>query len=225
MIELRNVSFSYKNNKIIFNNISTNFEYGKFYALVGESGAGKTTFLSLLAGMDESYKGDILFDGDEIRKIGTTKYRRDNISFITQKLNLFPHLNAIDNIRIAVNACGLKSNLEEVSKVLAEYGINKEKAIRKVSTLSGGEQQRVALVTAICRKSRIILADEPTENLDGANVEIVGSSLQRMAESGRCVIMATHNLHLLNVCDVVYRINTESKVIEKIFDQESWYQV
>ena len=187
-----------------------------FYAILGESGSGKTTFLSVIAGQDSRYEGEVLFKGQEIKQIGLDKYRRTGVSMIYQNYNLINNYNAVDNIKIAMDISEnvTKINDDEIYSVLEELGISKEKTRRKSSSLSGGEQQRVAIARSILTDSDIIVADEPTGNLDSnTSDEVMGIFKSLAKERNKCVIMVTHNERLAEMCDVIYTLDQENKKI------------
>ncbi|MBR6957763.1 MAG: ABC transporter ATP-binding protein, partial [Erysipelotrichaceae bacterium] len=202
--------------RIIFEKAEASFEQGLFYAILGESGSGKTTFLSVIAGQDSRYEGEVLFKGQEIKQIGLDKYRRTGVSMIYQNYNLINNYNAVDNIKIAMDISEnvTKINDDEIYSVLEELGISKEKTRRKSSSLSGGEQQRVAIARSILTDSDIIVADEPTGNLDSnTSDEVMGIFKSLAKERNKCVIMVTHNERLAEMCDVIYTLDQENKKI------------
>lgn len=219
ILEVSGLNYFYKDGegkRIIFEDACASFEQGLFYAILGESGSGKTTFLSVIAGQDSRYEGNVLYKGKEIRKIGLDKYRRTGVSMIYQNYNLINNYNAIDNIKIAMDISENVKKIDdsEIYRVLEELGISKEKTRRKASSLSGGEQQRVAIARSILTDSDIIVADEPTGNLDSNTSDEVIQIFENLArERNKCVIMVTHNERLAEKCDVVYRLNQETKKI------------
>lgn len=219
ILEVRNLNYFYKDGegkRIIFEDAEASFEQGLFYAILGESGSGKTTFLSVIAGQDSRYEGNVLYKGKEIREIGLDKYRRTGVSMIYQNYNLINNYNAIDNIKIAMDISENVKKIDdsEIYRVLEEIGISKEKTRRKSSSLSGGEQQRVAIARSILTDSDIIVADEPTGNLDSNTSDEVIQIFENLArERNKCVIMVTHNERLAEKCDVVYRLNQDTKKI------------
>ena len=161
LLEIRNLSFKYKdkyNERVIFKNCNECFNNNTFYAILGSSGCGKTTLLSVIAGMDDRYEGEVLYKNKEIKDIGIDNFRRNHISMIFQDYNLFPHLNSIDNIMLAVDISSNHKNINKdiILQKLNEYGIDEIKAKRKTSTLSGGEKQRVAIVRSILVNNEIM---------------------------------------------------------------------
>lgn len=219
ILEVRNLNYFYKDGegkRIIFEDAEASFEQGLFYAILGESGSGKTTFLSVIAGQDSRYEGEVLFKGQEIKQIGLDKYRRTGVSMIYQNYNLINNYNAIDNIKIAMDISENVKKIDdsEIYRVLEEIGISKEKTRRKSSSLSGGEQQRVAIARSILTDSDVIVADEPTGNLDSNTSDEVMDIFKSLAkERNKCVIMVTHNERLAVMCDVIYTLDQENKKI------------
>lgn len=192
----------------ILKETSVSFEKGKFYTILGQSGSGKTTFLSLIAALDEPKEGKIFFEGEDIKKIGYEKYRRDNISIVFQSYNLVPYLTAVENVLVAMSITDnkLPDNHKEVAYNLLDYiGIDRTKADRIVNQLSGGEQQRVAIARALSTNVDIILADEPTGNLDEEmEMEIVDIFKELAQKHGKCVIVVTHSNDIANQADQTF---------------------
>ncbi len=189
--------------------INFDFEEGKFYAIVGKSGCGKTTFLSLLAGLDLPTEGEIIYDGQSTADRNRDDYRLKVISLICQSYNLFPLLSVEENITYPMILRGVKSSEAEklAREKLADVGLDESYYKRLPAMLSGGEQQRVAIARALGSDARIILADEPTGNLDTENSDIVFSLLQKLAhEEGYCVIVVTHDLAIADKADEVLRL-------------------
>lgn len=201
MLEVKNVSYAYKTkkDKTILNNVSATFEEGIFYTIVGPSGAGKTTLLSLLAGLDTAVKGTVLCNGEDITKKGLNYHRKHNISLVFQNYNLIDYLTTVENVKL-----GGSGNAE---KLLEEVGIGKEYWQRNVLQLSGGQQQRVAIARALASEAPIILADEPTGNLD----EDTAMSIMRILEESvhhlnKCAIIVTHSNEVAKRADVVFQL-------------------
>ncbi|MGN0663533.1 MAG: ABC transporter ATP-binding protein [Negativibacillus sp.] len=185
------------------------FEEGKFYAIVGKSGCGKTTFLSMLAGLDLPTEGEVVYDGKSTAECNRDAYRLRSISLICQSYNLFPLLTVEENVLYPMLLRGVKQHeaKETAEKKLADVGLNESYYKRLPAMLSGGEQQRVAIARALASDAKIILADEPTGNLDTENSELVFSLLQRLAhEEGYCVIVVTHDLAIADKADEVLRL-------------------
>lgn len=202
ILELKNIDYSYKNGKNVLKNISMEFEKGKFYAILGVSGAGKSTLLSLLAGLDEPNKGQVVFKDVDIKEKGYEYHRRNNISLVFQNYNLIDYLTPLENIQI-VNPKADKSQLEAL-------GLKEDEINRNVLQLSGGQQQRVAIARALVADSPIILADEPTGNLDSDTADdIVGILKSSAHEHGKCVIVVTHSKEMAKKADVVLRLKNK----------------
>ncbi|MDH6363145.1 putative ABC transport system ATP-binding protein [Enterococcus sp. PF1-24] len=211
ILQTKGVSYFYQDGerrRKILDETSINFEQGKFYTILGQSGSGKTTFLSLISALDEPKSGEILYKGQDIKKIGYEKYRRNNISIIFQSYNLVPYLTAVENVLVAMSITDnqLPSNHQEVAYNLLDYiGINKTKADRLVTQLSGGEQQRVAIARALSTNVDIILADEPTGNLDeGMEMEIVEIFKDLAEIHNKCVIVVTHSNEIAKFSDETF---------------------
>ncbi len=205
-----NVTFTYENKSqkvVAVNSVSCEFEMGKCYAIVGKSGSGKTTLLSLLAGLELPTEGNVLFEGKTTSQVDRDDYRKDHAAVIYQNYNLFPLLTAEENVIYPMKLKGIsKSEAKEIAhKHLLDVGISREQFKRFPSQLSGGEQQRVAIARALGAGNRIILADEPTGNLDISNGEQVVEILLRLAhEENRCVIIITHDLDIASQADEVF---------------------
>lgn len=218
LLEVNDLNYFYRdgeNKRIIFDGVNVSFEEGKMYVLLGESGSGKTTFLSIIGGQDKRYRGTVKYMGKDIKTIGLDKYRRTAVSTIYQNYNLFTYLNSIENIELAMDISEnvKKTDREEIIRTLSKLGIDKRKAKRKTSSLSGGEQQRVAITRSIMTDSKIIIADEPTGNLDYKSADEVIQYLRQLADDGKCVIMVTHNEKYAEEADILLRINQKDKTI------------
>ncbi|WP_086314206.1 hypothetical protein A5821_001804 [Enterococcus sp. 7F3_DIV0205] len=211
ILQTKNVSYFYQDGdkrRMILQDTSINFEKGQFYTILGQSGSGKTTFLSLISALDEPKSGEVLYKGQNIKKIGLEKYRRDDISIIFQSYNLVPYLTALENVLVAMSITDNdmpKDNREVAYNLLDYIGINKAKADRLVGQLSGGEQQRVAIARALATNVDIILADEPTGNLDeGMEQEIVDIFKDLAETHNKCVIVVTHSNEIAKQSDKTY---------------------
>ncbi len=213
ILEAKNVVYYYKANKTrkILDEVSYSFKDGNMYAILGPSGSGKTTFLSLLAGLDTPVTGEILYAGENIQKKGLNYHRKNNISLVFQNYNLIDYLTPKENVML-----GGSTN---VGRLLEMVGIPMEDWNRKVLQLSGGQQQRVAIARALASSAKVLLADEPTGNLDEETEEQIIKILQNSAhKQGKCVIVVTHSRKVASAADVVIKINlgkiTEEKKIE-----------
>lgn len=201
MLEVKNVSYAHKTkkDKTILNNLSAVFEEDFFYTIIGSSGSGKTTLLSLLAGLDKPLKGAVLYNSEDITKKGLNYHRKYNISLVFQSYNLIDYLTAVENVKL-----GGSGNAE---KLLEEVGISKEYWQRNVLQLSGGQQQRVAIARALASDAHVLLADEPTGNLDENTVDEIIALLKKTAhELGKCVVVVTHSRHLAEEADETLEI-------------------
>ena len=203
-------SFTYQNKSQTVRavrEVSCGFELGRAYAIVGKSGSGKTTLLSLLAGLELPTEGSVFFEGKATSEMDCDLYRRDHAAVIYQSYNLFPLLTAQENVMYPLKLRGMdgKAALELAQKELTAVGIQPDQFKRFPSQLSGGEQQRVAIARALAAGNRIVLADEPTGNLDITNGEQVVEILLRLAhDEGRCVIVVTHDLEIASQMDEIY---------------------
>ena len=169
------------------------------YAVLGSSGSGKTTLLSLLAGLDVPVDGTVCVAGEDILQKGLNAHRRDHISLVFQNYNLIDYLTPVENVNL-----GGKADAEEL---LAQMGIDEAQRKRNVMQLSGGQQQRVAIARALASKAPILLADEPTGNLDEDTANEIISIFQKLAhEQEKCVVVVTHSRELAGQADVVLRL-------------------
>ena len=177
--------------------VTYNFESGKFYAIVGKSGCGKTTFLSMLAGLDLPSDGAVEFGGKTTAELNRDKYRMDDVALICQSFNLFPLLTVLENVMYPMTLRGISAHKakETAKEKLAAVGLDETYYKRLPDMLSGGEQQRVAIARALASDAKVLLADEPTGNLDTENGKNIIDILKTLArEQGYCVIVVTHDL-------------------------------
>ncbi len=221
VLETKDLYFTYPDGdgrKIILNDVSVSFELGKFYTILGSSGSGKTTFLSLIAALDKPEKGEILYCGENIEKVGYERYRRNDIGIVFQSYNLIPYMNALENVMVAMSISDhhWEGNMKERAlEILESVGIDGSKATRRINRLSGGEQQRVAIARAISTDAKVILADEPTGNLDGKTSETIIEIFKELAhEQEKCVIMVTHSEKIAGESDIVLKLNTDIQNFE-----------
>lgn len=198
-LELKNVSYAYEKGKSVLQNISTELETGKMYAILGPSGSGKTTLLSLLGGLDTPTQGSILFDDEDIKAKGLEHHRRNHISLIFQSYNLIDYMTPIENVRLTAKL--------DAGPILERLGLEQDEVTRNVLKLSGGQQQRVAIARALASDAPVILADEPTGNLDADTAEEITKVLKESAHAfGKCVIVVTHDREVAKQADVVLEI-------------------
>ncbi len=198
-LELKNVSYAYEKGKAVLQNVSAELETGKMYAILGPSGSGKTTLLSLLGGLDVPTQGSVLFDGADITAKGLEHHRRNHISLIFQSYNLIDYMTPVENVR-------LTAKLDAVP-ILERLGLEQDEITRNVLKLSGGQQQRVAIARALASDAPIILADEPTGNLDADTADEITAILKESAHAfGKCVVVVTHSADVAKQADVVLEI-------------------
>jgi putative ABC transport system ATP-binding protein len=210
ILKLENLSYSYDSGKTnVLENINFEFESGKLYGIVGKSGAWKTTLLSLLSGLATATTGKILFDDKDVSKIDRYKYRSQYVGVVFQNFNLLPHLTALENVELSMDVAGkkAKNKKEKALEVLAKVELDETLANRRILKLSGGEQQRVAIARAISYDPDIILADEPTGNLDLETQAEVISIFKKLAyDENKCVIIVTHSPAVAESADVLYNL-------------------
>lgn len=205
----KKVSYWYGPEAPLFEHVNLTFEAGKIYAILGSSGSGKTTFLSLIAGLDTPKEGEILYKDQSLKKIGLQQYRRKDVSIVFQAYNLLPYLSAVDNVVTAMKISGTQQADPKAYALgnLEKVGINRDLAEKKVTLLSGGQQQRVAITRALCCDHDLIVADEPTGNLDDATSRDIVSLFQEIAHTQqKCIILVTHEQEVAAACDVVYEL-------------------
>lgn len=211
VIEVKRVSKTYGNGTDVLRNFSYKFDEGKFYAIMGRSGAGKSTLLNIIGTVDKPTHGEVLIEGNDVAKLGENakaKIRMKKIGFVFQGFYLNPYLSALENVIIPMRInpdIEASKRVEIASGLLDKFGA-KELIESKPSQMSGGEQQRVAIARALANDPKIILADEPTGNLDEANEEIVFKCLKELAEQGRTVIVVSHNEKVKDYADEVLLI-------------------
>ena len=200
LLELQDVTYRYKNTaEAVLYQIKYNFEPGKFYSIIGESGAGKSTLLSLLAGLDSPVEGTILFQGEDIRNKGYSYHRMHHISLVFQNYNLIDYLSPLENIRLV--------NKKTSKDILLELGLDESQINRNVLQLSGGQQQRVVIARSLDSEAPVILADEPTGNLDPKTAGDIIDLLKSLAQkTGKCVIVVTHSKEVAQASDITLEL-------------------
>lgn len=209
LLELQNVSYRYRNGAEVLKGINCSFETGKVYGIVGRSGSGKSTALTLMAGLDLPADGEILYEGTSTRQMDLNLYRRSKAAVIYQNFQLFPLLTALENVMYPMELKKIprKEARSRAEEYIRKVGLSETVFHRFPSRLSGGEQQRVAIARAMAVQTRLLLGDEPTGNLDAANTENIMRLLVRLAhEDGYCVVIVTHDLGLLDQMDQVYQM-------------------
>lgn len=216
ILKIENLNFSYDKEKYVLKDINLDFKEGKAYGIFGKSGAGKTTLLSLIAGLEKITDGDILYDKKSIKKINRDNYRSSEIGVIFQSYNLLPHLTALENVILSMDISKVKvqDKKKKALELLKKVGLDEKKANRKILTLSGGEQQRVSIARALSYDAKIILADEPTGNLDKETEEDILDLLISLAtKDNKCVIIISHSNKVKEKVDIVYYlVNGKIKV-------------
>ena len=210
MLKIENVAYTYKSKYQTvkaLKGITYEFEPGKFYALIGKSGSGKTTLLSLLAALDLPTEGQVVFEDKTTAEIDRDLYHRDTVAVIYQSYNLLPLLSVMENVTFPLELKKVNDAKKIAEEKLRAVGLDETYFKRLPAMLSGGEQQRVAIARALASDAKIILADEPTGNLDTENSEIVIDLLQKLAhEEGYCVIVVTHDLSIADKADEVLKL-------------------
>lgn len=207
LLSMNKVSYQYKEaRQNVLSQIDQEFEAGKFYAIIGKSGSGKSTLLSLLAALDSPTSGKILFKEEDIQEKGDSYHRKHHISLVFQNYNLIDYLTPLENIRL-VNPTATK-------EILLQLGLEESHVNRNVLKLSGGQQQRVAIARALVSEAPIILADEPTGNLDEQTAGEIIDVLKALAkERQKCVIVVTHSKEVANAADTILELR-EKKLHE-----------
>lgn len=208
ILTLQNIAYSYADGtKNVLSGANYQFEQGKFYAIVGNSGTGKSTLLGLLAGLDKPTGGQILFKNKDIVQQGYSYHRKHHISLVFQNYNLIDYLTPLENLKLV--------NPRATTKTLRTMGLDDEHINRNVMKLSGGQQQRVAIGRALVSPAPIILADEPTGNLDEATASDIIDILHQVTKrDNKCVIVVTHSKRLAKTADIVFRLKA-GKLVEQ----------
>ena len=222
ILETKHLSFTYRGKyqeRIILEDVSMSFEKGRFYTILGSSGSGKTTFLSLLASLETIQKGDILYQGKSLKTIDESNYRSHEIAIIFQDYNLIPYLSGYQNILLAMDIN--KSGQHNIDTYLDKVGIDHDTASKKVTYLSGGEQQRIAIARALSTNAKVIFADEPTGNLDKKSGQVIIEMLKKLAhEDQKCVIVVTHSHEVAKQSDYIFMLDSELHNFKEV-DHES----
>ncbi|HEU4914876.1 MAG TPA: ABC transporter ATP-binding protein [Candidatus Saccharimonadales bacterium] len=193
-------------------NVSFRVPTGMFAAIVGKSGSGKSTLLALLGALDKPTEGSIVIDDKDITQVSDAKlikYRRNDIGFVFQQYNLVPNLTAVENVMLPLEFAGVVAGKrkQRASELLAQVGLNEDKQGRRPTRLSGGEQQRVAIARALANKPKLILADEPTGNLDTQTGKLIFDLLHSLSRTENTTILAvTHDLSIAGKTDKVFRL-------------------
>ena len=216
VLSLQNICFSYGTTPVL-ENVSYEFEQGKIYCIMGRSGAGKTTLLSILSGLASPGSGDILYNGENIRRMDKYKYRSKYIGVIFQSFNLLTKFTALENVVLSMDVAGVKgvNKKKRAMQLLQSVGLDEDEAERRVLKLSGGQQQRVAIARALSYDPAVILADEPTGNLDGDTQNEILDIFRELADQGKCVILVSHSPDVAKRSDVVYELKKQTATTKR----------
>ena len=208
-LHTKNIGYWYTNNPddYLFKDVNLSFERGKIYAILGQSGSGKTTFLSLLAGLDSPKAGKIYLDDKDINKSGLSNYRKNTVSTIFQAYNLMTYMTARQNVQTALEITNTPVDNAKIDELFELVGIPKEMIDKPVLQLSGGQQQRVAIVRALATNHDVIIADEPTGNLDEETTQDIVNIFKDIAhQQNKTVIIVTHETAVAKETDVVFEL-------------------
>lgn len=218
MLKVNDLGYWYdRQENSLFENVNLEFKSGTSYAIVGQSGSGKTTFLSLLAGLDKPRAGQIELNGEPINKIGLTNYRKSKVAIVFQSYNLLTYMSPLNNLMtaMAITNSEHRGDKDYAMKMLRRLGITDDQMKKNVQRLSGGQQQRVAIARTMVCDAKLVVADEPTGNLDEENTKYVIDQFQKIAhEQKKCVIIVTHEPDVADVCDHYYRLEKHKFVAE-----------
>ena len=217
VLKLENVSYRYedaKKDEYVLKDINYEFANGKIYAIKGKSGSGKTTLLSLISGLETKYQGKITYEDKDLKKIDLDTYRNTYIGIVFQSYNLLPHLTASENIILSMDISKVKvpNKKEKALELMKQVGLDESFANRRVLKLSGGEQQRIAIARSLSYNPEIILADEPTGNLDKDTEDEILSIFKNLAhKENKCVIIVTHSKNVCDNVDTVYELKSKKE--------------
>ena len=212
LLKIDNVSYRYHDaaeEEYAIKNISYEFEKGKIYAIKGRSGTGKTTLLSLISGLERCTEGKIIFDNKDLKKINLDKYRSREIGIVFQSYNLLPFMSTIENIILSmdISEIKIKDKRKKALALMKQVGLKESYANRRVLKLSGGEQQRVAIARSLAYNPKMIVADEPTGNLDKETEKEILDIYKKLAhDENKCIIIVTHSPNVCQMVDIVYEL-------------------
>ena len=214
-LELQNVGYSYNGKELVLRHVNYRFEDGRIYAITGRSGAGKTTLLSLLSQLTKPTEGKILYNGLDVSEVDQYLYRSQYAGVIFQSFNLLMHLTAVENVMLSMDIAGVKkeNNRAYAMELLEKVGLSKEESQRRILKLSGGQQQRVAIARAVSYDPAILLAEEPTGNLDEDTQDEIMEIFKGLAyEEQKCIILVTHSPVVASLADEVYALTDTKKI-------------
>ncbi len=217
ILETKNLNYRYSDapkGEYVLKDVNMTFDEGKLYAIRGKSGSGKTTLLSLISGLEKKYEGEILYDGKSLKKRNLDKYRNTDIGIVFQSYNLLPTYTAIENIILSMDISRMKkvNKKEKALELMKKVGLDESHAKRRVLKLSGGEQQRIAIARSLSYNPRIILADEPTGNLDKETEDEILDIFKELAhKENKCVIIVTHSKNVCDSVDQIYELAKREK--------------
>ncbi len=216
VLSLQNISFSYGRTPVL-RDLSLEFEKGKMYCIVGKSGAGKTTLLSILSGLASPSSGSIIYNGVDIRKINKYTYRSRQIGVVFQSYNLITKFTALENVMLSMDVAGVRgvNKKKRALELLSSVGLDEEEASRRVLKLSGGQQQRVAIARALSHDPDILLADEPTGNLDKDTQDDIIEIFRELSAQGKCIILVSHSQQVAKMCDERFELTPLAKEKKK----------
>ncbi len=212
ILKLENVGYRYKDapkNSYVFKDINYEFEQGKVYAIKGKSGSGKTTLLSLITGLERCTEGNVLYNEKNLKKMNLDIYRNTDIGIIFQSYNLLPRLTAVENIVLSmdVSKVKIKNKKQKALELMKSVGLEEEHSKRKILKLSGGEQQRIAIARSLSYNPKIIIADEPTGNLDKDTENEILKIFKNLAKNeNKCIIIVTHSQNVCDNVDTIYEL-------------------
>ena len=212
ILELIDVFYRYNDaskDDYVFKNLSYTFETGKVYAIKGKSGSGKTTLLSLISGLEKCSEGKIIFDGKDLKEMNLDEYRSTHFGIVFKSYILLYYLTALENITLAMDISKEKitNKKDKALQLMQKVGLDESYANRKILKLSGGEQQRIAIARSLSYDAKMIVADEPTGNLDKDTENDIMSILKELAKNdNKCIIIVTHSENVCKQADVIYEL-------------------
>ncbi|PGL29583.1 ABC transporter ATP-binding protein [Bacillus thuringiensis] len=222
ILQFKNINYHYESNNkrtTILQNVNFSFQTGSFYTILGPSGSGKTTTLSLASGLDIPKSGYVLYKGTDIRKIGLDSYRNQHVSIIFQSYNLITYMTALQNVITAMEITGfnVKDKKIRALDLLKKVGLTEIEAKRNVLQLSGGQQQRVAIARALSCNVDLLIADEPSGNLDQeTSMEIIELFKELAHKENKCIIVVTHSQDVAKQSDKAVYLKKQNLVVQDV---------